>query len=477
MISGGKRCNVRNQAPWGRTQRLARGCAVFLLLSCCSFTRLALGSVEATMPQTDSDLPRCVPLDVSECESILPYPHGMLANPVNSQERQSVLSPYRPLLDATDVCSPYLLFVLCSLHAPPCTSPGSQATLPPCRGICRHASTDCRLELTSFNISWPQQLNCGQLPTRHMAKCLRPDDKTLDRPLTSNTRPAHQGRSSKKKATLKPLKITKKGCKCRKSSTKLSRRVYVDRRFSFAVKALFIATQGIDGGPVIITIYVQDVLKTASVRIPSNTNLTLWAGRGCVCPSFKNNHPYLLLGFEDRSHSRLLFDDYCIAVRWSEKWKERIPKWEMRNKRSRQRKPSTRLGSVSRAHDRAEPPRAEPVPVQPPESFVTAPATKRERKKSRLLKGEENTKQQGHENPKPSKINTEEVNLAEEDDSDTRKRKRPKTPRVKSSSPKTTSKKRQPQHRNRGLSTKRKVSSKRSRQRRLPAGSLQSDHR
>ena len=90
------------------------------------------------------------------------------------------------------------------------------------------------------------------------------------------------------------------------------------------LRARFVSAQGIKGGPLIVTIYVDEVLKSTSVVIPTQTQLTLWAGRGCVCPRLHAGRAYLFLGFEDTENNRLLFDETCIAVTWRDVWYGRI---------------------------------------------------------------------------------------------------------------------------------------------------------
>ncbi len=51
-----------------------------------------------------------------------------------------------------------------------------------------------------------------------------------------------------------------------------------------AIKGTFKSAEGIKGGPVTVKIYADEILKSTNVLIPTNTDLTLWAESGCICP-------------------------------------------------------------------------------------------------------------------------------------------------------------------------------------------------
>ncbi len=90
------------------------------------------------------------------------------------------------------------------------------------------------------------------------------------------------------------------------------------------MRGRFVSAEGIKGGPLIVSIYVEDVLKANKVPIPSHTELTLWAGHGCVCPHLTQNKTYLFLGFENIKNQRLLFDEISMAVTWRDVWYGRV---------------------------------------------------------------------------------------------------------------------------------------------------------
>ena len=90
-----------------------------------------------------------------------------------------------------------------------------------------------------------------------------------------------------------------------------------------AIKATFKSGEGIAGGPFILTIHVDEVLKRGKVQI-SETDLTLWTERDCICPRFKVGRTYLILGYEDSTNKRLLFDSRSVALRWRKIWARKI---------------------------------------------------------------------------------------------------------------------------------------------------------
>ena len=58
------------------------------------------------------------------------------------------------------------------------------------------------------------------------------------------------------------------------------------------MRGTFKSAEGIKGGPLIITIHVEDILKSTHVNIPTATDLTLWAGGGCICPQLTTEKRY-----------------------------------------------------------------------------------------------------------------------------------------------------------------------------------------
>jgi len=56
----------------------------------------------------------------------------------------------------------------------------------------------------------------------------------------------------------------------------------------------------------------------------SQTDLTLWTERACICPRLKVGRTYLILGFEDTVNKRLLFDARSVALRWRKIWARKI---------------------------------------------------------------------------------------------------------------------------------------------------------
>ncbi|KAI0213800.1 hypothetical protein LSAT2_001137 [Lamellibrachia satsuma] len=147
--------------------------------------------------------------------------------------------------------------------------------------------------------------------------------------------------NKRRKRPRRPGSIIEKipDCKCKKQRKRIKRKQYYKKNFSYAIKATFKSAEGIEGGPFILTIHVDEVLSMGKVQI-SQTDLTLWTERACICPRFKVGRTYLILGFEDTANKRLLFDATSVALRWKKFWTRKIRRWEKRkSKRNNTRNP------------------------------------------------------------------------------------------------------------------------------------------
>ena len=162
--------------PHAAVTRSSTGCLLLIMLTVWDRLGSAMGSA---MGSVLDRLPRdtCLSLDLPECEGVLEYPHGMQEQKDLLTDRQATMRAYHELQLQTK-CSNDLVYLMCASYAPPCADPAHEkGALQPCRGLCRDVSTDCEKQVVGLNISWPKQLACGRLPTRHIAQCLSPEHK------------------------------------------------------------------------------------------------------------------------------------------------------------------------------------------------------------------------------------------------------------------------------------------------------------
>lgn len=213
----------------------------------------------------------------------------------------------------TTNCLGVLTLVACAVYVPPCGRVAVSAD------ICQLAQTDCRSALRRVGLSWPKLFEC----TTSL-----PQESTAVSVLRTKRVPR------KKKKPRRPGSIFQgiPDCKCKKQRHRIKRKQYYKKGFSYAIKATFKSAEGIEGGPFILTIHVDEVLSMGKVQI-SQTDLTLWTERACICPRLKVGRTYLILGFEDTVNKRLLFDSRSVALRWRQIWARKIRRWEARKSR------------------------------------------------------------------------------------------------------------------------------------------------
>ena len=90
------------------------------------------------------------------------------------------------------------------------------------------------------------------------------------------------------------------------------------------LRASYSTTQGIRGGPLVIHIRPMHVLTQSTLPIEQGSTITLWSQKGCMCTRMKEGREYLILGYEDVAHNRLLFDSRTMVVPWKDSWESKI---------------------------------------------------------------------------------------------------------------------------------------------------------
>ncbi len=117
----------------------------------------------------------CEPVRIPMC-TWLPYNMTRMPNLLyHSTQRNAILviEQYQALVDTN--CSDSLLFFLCAMFAPMCPMGFNQDIIPPCRADCEKARDGCEPILTRYNLSWPEDLRCQQLPRYEKGVCITPD--------------------------------------------------------------------------------------------------------------------------------------------------------------------------------------------------------------------------------------------------------------------------------------------------------------
>lgn len=117
----------------------------------------------------------CEPIKIPMCQS-MPYNMTRMPNLLHhSTQENAVLAieQFQELLNQN--CSDVLLFFLCALYAPICTVYFQSEPIPPCRSVCEKARAGCEQIVNDHNISWPEFLDCSNLPRYDRGVCVSPE--------------------------------------------------------------------------------------------------------------------------------------------------------------------------------------------------------------------------------------------------------------------------------------------------------------
>ncbi|KAF6017318.1 FZD8 [Bugula neritina] len=79
----------------------------------------------------------------------------------NQEEAGLEVHQFWPLVEIQ--CSPDLQFFLCSLYTPICIQ-NYHKPLPACRSVCERAKAGCAPLMRQYGFSWPDKMNCENLP-------------------------------------------------------------------------------------------------------------------------------------------------------------------------------------------------------------------------------------------------------------------------------------------------------------------------
>ncbi|XP_071038535.1 transmembrane protease serine 2 isoform X2 [Parasteatoda tepidariorum] len=93
----------------------------------------------------------------------VPYSYTVYPNKIghtNQNEASEAMARYEPLVSVK--CYSLLPLFLCTLYAPKCMGEGT--LIPPCRSLCKETIRKCNFFLGVFSVSWPEDLDCDDLP-------------------------------------------------------------------------------------------------------------------------------------------------------------------------------------------------------------------------------------------------------------------------------------------------------------------------
>ncbi len=110
---------------------------------------------------------RCERITIPMCTD-MKYNMTLMPNRVghsNQKEAAIEVHAFLPLVQIG--CSSLLKFFLCSLYAPMCTEQVDETlVIPACRSMCLQVKAGCEPILQKFDLRWPVNLDCGNLPER-----------------------------------------------------------------------------------------------------------------------------------------------------------------------------------------------------------------------------------------------------------------------------------------------------------------------
>lgn len=103
----------------------------------------------------------CEPIIVPRCIR-MHYNMTFFPNPLGHYDQRIAaahMEPFLPLLNLQ--CSPEVLDFMCMAFFPACTEPKNIVL--PCREMCKTVYSDCKNLMDTFDITWPEELECDRL--------------------------------------------------------------------------------------------------------------------------------------------------------------------------------------------------------------------------------------------------------------------------------------------------------------------------
>uniref|UniRef100_A0A8C5MFE1 Secreted frizzled-related protein 3 n=1 Tax=Leptobrachium leishanense TaxID=445787 RepID=A0A8C5MFE1_9ANUR len=288
---------------------------------------VALGILLSSLPRAHGA--SCEPVRIPMCKS-MPWNMTKMPNHLHhSTQANAILAieQFEGLL-AID-CSKDLLFFLCAMYAPICTIDFQHEPIKPCKSVCERARTGCEPILLKYGHTWPDTLACEELPVYDRGVCISPEaiitvdqgtESMPDFPMDSNN--GNCGGAASEHCKCKPMKASQK--------------TYIKNNYNYVIRAK-VKEVKVKCHDVTAAVEVKEILKSSLVNIPKDT-VTLYANSGCMCPQLVVNEEYIIMGYEDKERTRLLFVEGSLAEKWRDRLVRKIKRWDQKLRRPRKSK-------------------------------------------------------------------------------------------------------------------------------------------
>ncbi|XP_034030287.1 uncharacterized protein LOC117514108 [Thalassophryne amazonica] len=122
--------------------------------------------------QSGVNVNMCEPITIPMCQG-LSYDQTISPNLLGHQTQREAAS-HMSFFDSLvkTLCSVDIQFFICSVYAPKCVEGEAHR---PCRSLCERAKRDCESLMTTFGVSWPEELQCESFPTEMCTQDIRPE--------------------------------------------------------------------------------------------------------------------------------------------------------------------------------------------------------------------------------------------------------------------------------------------------------------
>lgn len=274
-----------------------------------SYGTLVLVVLTLMMSPRPTTAGKCEPITVKLCED-MKWDKTYMPNLVHHSSQENadlILSQFESLLNLG--CSRYLKFFLCGMFTPMCFQNEGDypKIIPPCRKSCVHSRNSCLPEMVKYNVTWPEELACENLPEYHKGMCIMPE-AFIDEPKCSHTNANHCRKQ-----------------KCKKTGTSKKKKAFLSKRYDFVVQAKVLKViQGPCDAKVNVSII--KVIKKNKIDFIPGPGTFVFNGT-CACPKLKNGKTYFLGGHEKVSTGELFLHSGSLAQKYSKKWDRRFKKW------------------------------------------------------------------------------------------------------------------------------------------------------
>ncbi|CAM1306120.1 FRZB (predicted) [Pycnogonum litorale] len=284
---------------------------------------------------------KCEPITIPMCRS-MQYNMTQMPERMNQNNIRPFLERFQPLLSTR--CSKYLRFFLCSRFVPICTLDFQHPEpIRPCKNICEAARKGCEPLLLRFNVSWPREFDCSELPSYEKSVCVTPEAIVSDSAKDNVTDII----SDQSRSSIKPVM-----CQCLKVP-RLCRKLFLQGGYHYAIKAE-IRSMEVIGELTLTNVTINHVIKQTSVPLEAMSTALLWTNSSCPCPKLAVGRKYLIIGYEDVVNGRLLYVFGSVGTRWRNVYIKRINDWDNKLQKILRKRAEKRRHRQERRKQKAE---------------------------------------------------------------------------------------------------------------------------